>query len=124
MSHITTIKSILFNDLKILKKATDRLNYDAPIIHQQEQDYQLYQKEPVKGIASIKLPDWTYPVVVNRKGEIHYDNYEGRWGDIRHLNGLKQAYGIEKAKKLARAQGYMTREHQKLDGAVVLELTR
>jgi hypothetical protein len=124
MSHITTIKDILFNDLKVLTKATDRLNYDAPIIHNQEQDYKLYQKQPVKGIASVKLPEWRYPVVVNKKGEIFYDNYEGRWGKINQLNSLKQAYGIEKAKNLARAQGYMAREHQKQDGAVVLELTR
>jgi len=123
MSHITTIKDILLKDLQVLTKATNRLKLEPPVIHQQEQDYKLYQTEPIKGIASVKLPQWNYPIVVSKSGEIHYDNYEGRWGDIAHLNSLKQAYGIEKAKKLAKNQGYMTREHQKEDGVVVLELT-
>ncbi|MBF0243885.1 MAG: hypothetical protein HQL31_01260 [Planctomycetes bacterium] len=124
MSHITTIKDFLLQDLQSLTKAVKRLSLEAPVIHHEEQDYRLFQSTPVKGIASVKLPNWRYPVVINRKGETFYDNYNGQWGDIKHLNKLKQAYGIEKAKKLAKNQGYTTRELQKQDGSIVLEMTR
>jgi hypothetical protein len=55
--------------------------------------------------CTVKVESWKYPVLVVSTGEIHCDNYEGRWGDISQRNKLKQVYGLEKAKKLARAQG-------------------
>ena len=123
MSHITTIKDILINDLKVLQKAVQRISDTRVEVHDPK-PIRLYQKEPVESVAQVKFDSWTYPVLVAPSGEIHYDNYGGKWGDISHLNKLKQMYGLEKSKKLARAQGYVCREHQKQDGAVVLELTR
>lgn len=123
MSHITTIKDFLFSDLQALQKAVSRLG-DASLDLHEERPVRLFQKEPVLGVAEVNLKGWTYPVVVSKRGEIAYDNYQGSWGDIAQLNRLKQAYGLEKAKMLAKLQGYMTRETQKQDGSVVLELTR
>jgi len=123
MSHITTIKDILIKDLAVLEKAVQRIPDTRLEVHE-PRPIKLYQKEPVEAVAQVKFNSWVYPVLVAPSGEIHYDNYEGCWGNISHLNKLKQVYGLEKAKKLARAQGYVCREHQKQDGAVVLEMTR
>ena len=123
MSHITTIKDILIKDLNILQKATARLTDTRLEIHE-PRPIKLYQKEPVLSVAQVKFESWLYPVLVAPSGEIHYDNFNGKWGEIKHLNKLKQMYGLEKSKQLAKAQGYLCREKQKQDGAIVLELTR
>ena len=123
MSHITTIKDILIKDLEVLETAVQRIPDTRLEVHEPK-PIRLYQKEPMLSVAQVQFDSWTYPVLVAPSGEIHYDNYGGKWGDISHLNKLKQMYGLEKSKKLARAQGYVCREHQKLHGAVVLEMTR
>ena len=123
MSHITTIKNILIKDLNVLQKATSRLTNTKLEVHAPI-PIKLYQKEPILTIAQVKFESWVYPVLVAPGGEIHYDNYNGKWGDISYLNKLKQMYGLEKSKQLAKTQGYLCREKLKQDGAIVLELTR
>jgi hypothetical protein len=123
MSHITTIKDILIKDLNVLQRAVERLADTRVEVHDPK-PIKLYQKEPVLSVAQVKFVSWTYPVLVAPSGEIHYDNYSGKWGKISHLNKLKQMYGLEKSKQLAKAQGYLCREKQKQGGAIVLELTR
>jgi hypothetical protein len=123
MSHITTIKEILIKDLNVLQRAVRRLADTRVEVHDPK-PIKLYQQEPVLSVAQVKFASWTYPVLVAPSGEIHYDNYNGKWGEISHLNKLKQMYGLEKSKQLAKAQGYLCREKQKQDGAIVLELTR
>lgn len=123
MSHITTIKDILIKDLKVLAIAVKRLK-TAQLSTHQEQPVKLYQEEPVMAVGQISLPGWRYPVLISKTGEIHYDNYGGLWGDISELNKLKQVYGVEKAKQLARLQGYTCNEKTKQDGTILLEMTR
>lgn len=123
MSHITTIKDVLVKDLDALNKAVKRLTSARLEVHE-EKPVRLYQKEPVLAVAQVQLSGWTYPVLVKKNGELAYDNYGGQWGSISELNKLKQAYGVEKAKQLARTQGYTCTERQKQDGTILLEMTR
>jgi hypothetical protein len=123
MSHITTIKDVLIKDLKVLHRAITKVQGARLYIHESK-PIRLYQPEEIDTVAQVHLLNWKYPVLVTPSGHVHYDNYKGRWGEISHLNKLKQMYGLEKAKKLATAQGYICKEKQKNDGAVVLELTR
>ena len=52
------------------------------------------------------LPDWIYPVVCNlSSGQLHFDNFDGRWGDQKHLDRFLQAYAVEKTKIEARKKG-------------------
>lgn len=89
MSHITTIKDILIKDLKVLGKAVQRIPDTRLEVHDPK-PIRLYQKEPVLSVAQVKFDSWTYPVLVALTGEIYYDNYGSKWGDISHLNKLKQ----------------------------------
>lgn len=69
----------------------------------------------------IGLPAWQYPVVIDTaSGEVRYDNFEGRWGEQRHLDALLQMYAVEKAKIEARRKGHVCREQQLADGSVKL----
>jgi hypothetical protein len=72
----------------------------------------------------VSLPDWRYPVVCNcPAGEVHYDNFGGRWGKQEHLNRLIQSYTVEKAKLEARRQGHGVTERKLDDGTVKLILS-
>ena len=82
---------------------------------------QLYNAKAT-GLA-VELPDWRYPVVCQTEtGEIHYDNYEGRWGEQRHLDRLKQIYAVEKAKSEARKAGHSVTERQLENGSIKLQI--
>ena len=57
---------------------------------------QLFSGE-VSGLI-VRLPDWTYPVVIDTTtGQVHYDNYDGAWGDQAQLDRFLQIYAVEKA---------------------------
>ena len=55
-------------------------------------------------------------------GTIHFDNYEGRWGDPVHINTFKHAYSIEKLKIAARQKGQTMTEATAKDGSIVLTI--
>jgi hypothetical protein len=88
---------------------------------------------PVQGTAKlfsgdatgliVKLPDWQYPAVIDTQtGQVQYDNFEGNWGDQRHLDLLMQTYAVEKAKLEARKKGYQVNEQQLQDGSIKLQI--
>jgi len=69
----------------------------------------------------VRLPGWVYPVVFDlSRGQVHYDHYQGQWGDPAQLGRLLQAYAVEKARQEARRQGYRTQEETLIDGSIRL----
>jgi hypothetical protein len=81
--------------------------------------HELYTSR-VNGLA-VQLPEWRYPAVCElSSGQIHYDNYGGRWGDQSHLDAFLQSYAVEKAKIEARRQGHSVTEQLLGDGSIKL----
>jgi hypothetical protein len=87
--------------------------------------------EPVHGTATlfsgeatgllVKLPGWLYPVVFDTAtGQTRFDNYEGSWGDARHLDAFLRAYACEMAKLEARKRGHSVVEQTLADGSIKL----
>jgi hypothetical protein len=69
----------------------------------------------------VQLPDWRYPAVCDPAlGTILYDNFQGRWGDPRHLDKFLQNYALEKARLEARKAGHTVIEQTLPDGFVKL----
>ncbi|MFM8496534.1 MAG: DUF1257 domain-containing protein, partial [Planctomycetia bacterium] len=67
----------------------------------------------------VQLPRWNYPVVCNLEtGQVQYDNYQGHWGEQRHLDSFLQAYAVEKAKIEARKKGHAVSEAKLDDGSI------
>ena len=59
----------------------------------------------------VKFPNWRFPLVIDLdNGEIHYDNYEGSWGDIAELSQFKQAYTAELVRDAAKKMGHSVTE--------------
>jgi hypothetical protein len=55
-------------------------------------------------------------------GQLQYDNFEGRWGEQRYLDRLKQIYAVEKARIEARRQGHTVTEQLLNDGSIRLSV--
>ena len=71
----------------------------------------------------VKLPGWQYSAVVDTEtGRVRFDNYEGRWGDPKHLDAFLQAYAVEKAKIEARKRGHSVFEQPLADGSIKLTI--
>lgn len=116
MSHIVTIKTEV-RDAHAVRAACQRLHLPQPT----HGNHQMFSGH-VEGLA-VQLPNWRYPVVCHLPtGELHFDNFSGRWGDSHHLDQFKQAYAVEKAKIEARRQGHSVSEQLLSDGSVKLTI--
>lgn len=114
MSHIVQIKTEV-RDPTAIAAACERLKLAAPVHGKTK----LYSGEVI-GWA-VQLPQWQYPVVCDTQtGTLHYDNYGGAWGEQKHLDGLLQAYAVEKAKIEARRRGHTVLEQPLADGSIKL----
>jgi hypothetical protein len=114
MSHIVTI-AVEVRDLDAVKSACCRLELEEPVFGKAE----LFERD-IEGVL-VHLPDWLYPVVCELStGKIHYDNFNNKWGDRKHLDQFVQTYCVEKATLEARRKGYSVFEQQLNDGSIKL----
>ncbi|WP_459556774.1 DUF1257 domain-containing protein [Lacunimicrobium album] len=116
MSHIVTITTQIRDELAV-HAACQRLQIAAP----EQGSYELFNSR-ASGFA-VRLRDWRYPVVCDlQNGKLHYDNYEGRWGDQRYLDQFVQAYAVEMTLLQARRQGFSAFEQPLEDGSVRIQI--
>ena len=114
MSHIVTVNSQL-KDAGGVAAACRRLGLSAPV----HKTVKLFSGEAT-GLA-VKLPDWNYPVVIDTaNGEVRYDNFEGRWGEQKHLDAFLRAYAVEVVKAQSRRKGHTVTEQTLENGAIKL----
>ena len=117
MSHIVQIQTEV-RDAEAVRAACKRLNLEEPV----QGTARLYEGE-VTGLL-VRLPEWAYPAVVDTAtGQVKFDNYEGAWGDQKHLDAFLQAYAIEKAKLEARKRGHSVFEQPLSDGSIKLTIS-
>jgi len=91
-SHIVSIQTEV-RDAAAVRNACKRLQLPQPTMGK----HRLFSGE-VEGLA-VQLPGWKYPVVAQLDtGKLHYDNYNGRWGQQEYFDRFVQVYAVEKAK--------------------------
>jgi hypothetical protein len=114
MSHIVHIQTQV-RDPAAIQAACDRLKLPPA----KEGTTQLFSGSAT-GLA-VQLPGWQYPVVCDlASGQLHYDNFGGRWGDQVELDRFLQSYAVEKARIEARRQGHTVTEQPLADGSIKL----
>ena len=119
MSHTVKVKSTVLTDREILERARTRLGLPALV----EGTHKLFGGSKVTGLA-LSLPGWNYPVVIDQKGEAHYDNYYGNWGQEIELDKLIQAYDVEQIAQQCRNSGYSVEETVEADGLIQVVATQ
>lgn len=116
MSHLVTVRSKL-HDPTAIAAACQKLQLPIPV----EGTASLFSGE-VTGLL-IRLPDWRFPAVVDTAtGAVHFDNYNGIWGEQQHLDRFLQRYAVEKAKLEARRKGYSASEQVLQDGSIKVQI--
>jgi hypothetical protein len=114
MSHIVTIKCEI-RDLESLTLGCHRLGLARPM----HRTARLFSSEATG--YCVELPEWRYPVVCDvEAGTLAYDNFEGRWGEQKHLDSLLQAYAVERTRLEARRCGHSVAESLLPDGSIKL----
>jgi len=114
VSHLVRIQTQV-KDAVAVGAACQRLGLPEPV----QGAHRLFSGE-VSGLG-IQLPEWIYPLVCDTaSGELRYDNFNGRWGDPRHLDRFLQAYAVCKATSEARRQGHSVCEQSLPDGSIKL----
>jgi len=116
MSHIVSIQTQI-RDAVALAAACERMHLTAPV----QGTVKLFTTSATG--HCVQLAGWQYPVVCDtQSGAVHYDNFEGRWGDPKQLGLLLQAYAAEKARIEARRLGHTTTEQVLPDGSIKLTI--
>ena len=116
MSHVVTLQ-VHIKDAVAVHNACKRLGLPAPV----QGTTKLFDGEAI-GLA-VQLPEWTYPVVANlTSGELRYDNFQGRWGDQKHLDQFLQTYAVERVRVESHKKGYLCTEQLLSDGSIKLTL--
>ena len=116
MSHLVTIQ-VEIKDPVALASACRRLGLEQPV----EGEAMIFTKKARGWI--VRLPGWQYPVVIDTDArQMHYDNYNGAWGEQSQLDRLLQAYAVEKAKLEARRAGASVTEQALPDGSIKLTI--
>lgn len=116
MSHIAIVQARI-KDAAAVRAACQRLALPEPV----QGTTKLFSGEAV-GLA-VQLPDWQYPVVCDTaSGQVKFDNFNGRWGDQKHLDRFLQAYAVEKTKAEARRRGHQCTEQSLADGSIKLTI--
>lgn len=119
MSHMTTIEMEI-KDLACVKSACKYLGYRV----EENATVQLFQRDArFTGCTAVHMPGWKYPAAI-ADSKLHYDNYEGDWGDIKHLNAFRQRYARDVAVKEARRKGFRVEETVDNNGKIKLRLSR
>lgn len=114
MSHIVCVKTEV-RDAAAVRAACRRLNLAEPV----QGEVQLFSGT-ARGLC-VQLPDWQYPICCDvSTGQIKFDNFQGRWGDQKHLDRLLQAYAAEKCRIEARKRGHTVIETALPDGSIKL----
>jgi hypothetical protein len=117
MSHVATI-ALEFRDVAALGEAASGCGLEL-----RQETVTFYDGTRVTGTA-VRLPGWRYPIVVDSDGRLHYDQYEGRWGDLAQLHRFRQAYAEAATTRFAHARGYLVTRMTQADGTVRLALSR
>ena len=114
MSHVVEIKTEVRDEVAV-RAACRRLALPQPTVG----TFHLFEKE-VQGLG-VLLPNWIYPTVVDlASGQVRYDTYNGRWGDVAQLGRFLQGYAVEKATLEARKRGHVVSEQSLADGSIKL----
>jgi hypothetical protein len=114
MSHIVTVRTEV-RDPTAIAAACRRLGLAEPV----HGTAKLFSAEAT-GLL-VKLSEWLYPVVCDTaNGQVHYDNFNGAWGQQDHLDRFLQAHAVEKAHIEARKQGHSAFEQALPDGSIRL----
>jgi hypothetical protein len=112
LSHVVEIRTEI-RDEQAVRAACTRLQLAAP----EHKTVRLFNATAT-GLC-VQLPGWQYPVVANlQTGALQFDNYNGHWGEQKHLNSFLQSYAVEKAKIEARKRGHSVTETALQDGSI------
>lgn len=115
MSHKTEL-TLSINDPAVLQVVCERLGLPMAA-----KTVQFYDKQSITGTA-IDLPGWRYPAVIDAQGLLHYDNYNGHWGNIQELDRLVHEYSVEATTQWALLQGYSASQQTDAEGNTVIEM--
>lgn len=126
MSHKTTVKTEI-HDFDALKRAAANLDeVDSIKVAEKgtEIEAKLYQGT-TKGAAVVKFKSWNYPVVIKADGTVEFDNYNGSWGDQKHLDKLTQLYAAEVTVQKVKQQGLrIISQTTKADGTIQIRASK
>ena len=116
MSHIVRIQTQVHDEAAV-RAACHRRQLAEPVAGR----HRIFSGE-VEGLA-VHLRDWTHPVVCQlQTGELHYDNFGGRWGEQRELDSFLQAYAVERARIEAHKRGHTFTEQSLSDGSIKVSI--
>ena len=88
MSHTSTYK-VKIKDVNLLCKTAEKLSYQ---VTRGDHIVNLWGKNDVQAIASIKIDGWRFPIAITSEGNILYDHFGSESNTMEKLGQMLQQY--------------------------------
>lgn len=117
MSHTTTLDTD-FKDPVSLRKAVE----EAGGLWLGASSVRLFDGTEIDAEMAFRLPGWHFPVAV-ADGKLHFDNYEGAWGDVKELHKVRRFYARNVSLETLRQRGWRV-EETRVENRIRIRATR
>lgn len=91
MSH-TSVYKIKIKDVSLLCKTAEKFSYE---VTRGSHIVNLWGKNNVQAIASVKIAGWKFPIAITLSGDILYDHFGSKPNTMEKLGELLQQYGLD-----------------------------
>lgn len=119
MSHTLTIKT-KFTDPEAIRQTCRELGIAEPT----RGKIRMFDGKEIADGYAVTLPGWREPVAIDAEtGEAFFDNYNGAWGDQKHLDRFTQLYATNAATNAAEALGYQVSREYADNGSIKLTVS-
>ena len=96
------------------------------LAHQTGRQRLCLYSDTVEVDLTVTLPNWRYPIGIDIKtGTIHFDNYNGHWGNIDQLDDFVQEYNLQLAEQESQdllLEGWQTERVKQANGDIQIQL--
>lgn len=86
-------------------------------------EHKMFDGRKVTGVG-FRPKGWSEDVLIDAAGKVYYDNYKGKWGNIKELDLFLKRYTVEAATIDSKKKGYSTFEVAHEDGSIELLVQR
>lgn len=121
MSHTSVYQSSIKN-IDTLKKVLTEKKISFRDSTKSDLSEKLFSSSPESQAIAFNLENWLYPIIVDTKGAIYYDNFGGKWGSMEKLGEVIQNYNVKVIEENIDFSSFSMNKSIDKDGNLVLEM--
>lgn len=119
MSHVATLNTLV-KDFSLVAQIAEAKGWSFDSVMAKRMIY-----VTSKVGAALKPTGWAYPIVISEEGSLHYDHYNGQWGNPELLQEFTHEYTTQlnlQDLQMAGMSAYVAETQRNSEGQVVTRI--